>query len=244
MRSWVSVTGMAVLAVALVGSIYVGLRSAEAGRNAELRSAALEQDVTKLQRSLLAVQGDADAFRLQALELDQALGEARQEIFRLEQENKRVLAETAVALDSLEVERASAVEREEEIVRLRREIFHKAASSPTRAESSVAVLPNQVSPPVPATIVLASGKADPGPGSMQAAVLGFTPGQQVVALGYGRRHGAADLQQVKLFKEQQPVANVVLTAVRADFSIGVVLPDSSAAQLLRRGEVLELILAD
>lgn len=103
------------------------------------------------------------------------------------------------------------------------------------------------SPAVPATSVTASSFNGQPASSLAASspaaytttattplrvpVLNLSADLRVTAIGYGRRQGAQERQRVVLSIEGRDCATVVLTAVRADFSVGMLLPGGFPEQL-------------
>jgi len=245
-----------VFAVVAAGLLGLGLSGRDSAPAPQPETVALRGQIEELKAANASLQADFAKFREQADRLDSTLGRMRGERTQLEQDYRSALVQQRAAEEALQRAETRLDDQDAELKRLRRELFmlrSEPGATPVKAEvTPLAPAPERAGNPEPvpvpevASSVLGSGSGNSAIRNPQSEIDVIAPRQALVlkrsgdgavlALAYGRRDGAVERQRLVLSLDGRDVASVVLTAVRPDFSVAMILPGSMPALLHEGGK--------
>lgn len=189
----------------------------------------LAKRVTDLEHERDVLQQELEQWREAAMKADSVAGVTRQENFRLSQEFKGAQAAAGVASDEARRLEAELTAAREQLSLLRRKIIAMQTPQPAAAP---AIAPPAVSEEISSKPVA----PEPEKVANTLSVLNVSGDGVIVALSYGRGHGAWNGQRLQLMLEEGRTANVVLTAVQADFSVALVITSAGQAPGFAAGD--------
>lgn len=232
-----ALTGLAFLAVLVMGALYV-----TTGSEKERLAAKLDQ--ARAQRE--AVQGELAASTARAASLERRLAgretdlaEARTQVARADDHALTLSRDLAHARTQLAAMEAADATRNEEMADLKRDLIHHrtllaSSASPEEVEgyrSAIAALEAQVAQ-LEETSAAPSASSASGRGlaallpGHEARVVTVGPEDAFVILALGSKDGATLRQQWLVHRGDQPLATIEISDVRENLSIAHVRPDS------------------
>lgn len=228
----------------LLGALALGL-AGYAGPKPEstVPNPALEREVAELRRENDDLKAALTTARNQLHEMDRALGATRTEWAELLQEHKALQAQSRERTDALKTAELRLSDADAELARLRRELFELRMATPEAPAAREQSVEQMVSVNTPPATAPNTSKNEQAARLQSLTVLQVSDDGRMLAIDHGSRSGARQGQHLTLSDGAKPVASVVLTAVRADFSVGTVNPDN-AAPVLRPGVKLFLLSAE